>query len=658
MRPTSFLLALGSFLLIACTATPDRIATPDSIGTPRGTDSRDLSQHGDVLRIAIFGEVTTTNVWALFDRPGASYWNYATQVGYWPRLYHLAPPSFDFEPATAKAATSPVECSGGTCTATVILQPNLTWTDGSPFTAEDVAFTINSALNFRLGLNWNTAYNPDVLDHAEPINDTAVRFYFVKKPNLSDWQYGALQGPIVNQAYWQPRIAAAARLLPDESLFPDIQGLERELIDFQTQIDGLYLLLNTMAPASTAYQDTSKQAKDLQDELNSITNKLDKKRSEFETKLADARASLYSLANANEPTLGTWRFASRIPGDFLNQANPGTSFGDPRFDKVRYITFGGQSMAIKALLDNEVDIILSPTGLSRESISQLQADPAISLGRNMTRSARFLAFNHSRPFLGDPALHQAMACIINQQVLVEFLDGDAAALPGFVVDEYWKNAEASLPCANGSAEFRLTEAVNLLKSAGYSWRKEPKLAETGAGFKDPEGNLIPHFELLIPEQDVLRTNAAEYIVQQAQSLGLTIETHVTDPDGMLYAVYSSRDYDMALLGWHLSAYPAYLCEWFMTSGQNPFAYVGSRPKLSQSAKLVSTCEAWNKTNDLDEAQEYVHEIQSILAKDLPIIPLYVENRTDAYRNIRYPFENVLDGLAILYAAPSMAIPIQ
>ncbi len=87
-----------------------------------------------------------------------------------------------------------------------------------------------------------------------------------------------------------------------------------------------------MAPASTVYQDTSRQAQQLQEELNSVYNKIEKNRTEYETKLAEARASLFSLANANEPTLGAWKFASRIEGSFENQANLGTPFGDPWFD--------------------------------------------------------------------------------------------------------------------------------------------------------------------------------------------------------------------------------------------------------------------------------------------------------------------------------------
>ena len=677
MRPQYFLLALAAFLLTACSAaTPEPLPThtPVPENTPVLPTVTPLTQRVPLLRVAILGETTTTNVWALFDETGADYWNAATQADYWPRLYHLAPPSLDpstrsgqrFQPATAKGEPSPLVCDSDTCTATVTLQPDLTWTDGSPFTAEDVAFTVNTAIQFRLGLNWQAAYNPDVLDHAKALDASTVKFYFKVKPTVADWHYGVLQGPIVNQAYWQPRIVNAVSLLPDETLQPTIQELEAELAAMQAEVDKLNLSLNTMAPGSTVYQETTRQTAHLLEDLNGVYNKLEKNRAEYETKLAEARASLLSRANANEPTLGPWKFASRIEDRFENQANLGTPFGDPWFDSLRYVTYPDEAAAVDALLNDDVDLILTPDGLSTESVKRLENNPEISLSRNVTRSARFLAFNHANPFLAEPALHQALACMLDPQVLIEKLEGGAAPLSGFVLDDFWANEEISLPCAGAMGESRLLEAVRLLQEAGYSWSREPDANVTGMGLTDPNGNVLPRFTLLTPQQDRMREIAAAYIAQQAETLGLTLDVRASNSDDLLYAVYGSRNYDMALLGWRLGAYPAYLCEWFMPWDRNPFAYSGSRPVLpapvpqaqvSGGEGLVSACEAWAQASELEVARSHALEAQSALEQGLPLIPLYTGTRVDAYRNIYYPFVKVVDGLGGLYGAPLLAIPI-
>jgi peptide/nickel transport system substrate-binding protein len=649
MRPLLFSLALVAILLTACaTATPEPLPTvaPTNIPTPVPPTSSPAPQRAPLLRIAILGETTTTNVWALFDDTGASYWNAATQSSYWPTLYRLTLPSLDFQPATAQGEPSPVKCDTAACTATVTLQPNLTWTDGTPLNADDVAFTVNTALQFRLGLNWQAYYNPDVLDHVEALDKATVKYYFKSRPTVADWQYGALQGPIVNQAYWQPRIVDAVGLLPDETLLPTIQELEAELAGMQSDIDKLNRSLSTMVPGTTVYQDTSREAQHIQDDLNSVSNKLEKNRTEYEAKLAEARASLFELANAKEPTLGPWKFASRIEDSFENQANLGTPLGDPWFDSVCYITYPTESAAVDALLKNDVDLILTPDGLSEEAVSRLQNSPGIVLRGNITRNARFLAFNQANPYLADPALHQALACMLDPQALVEELGSDATQLPGFVVDDPWRNKDVSLPCAGATDAARLAEAVRLLKEAGYSWDGEPA---TSTGFKAPNGDELPHFILLVSKEDPMREMAARYITQQAKILGLVLDVKISSSDDLWYAVYGTGGYDMALLGWHLSAYPAYLCDWFTTSGQNPFAYNGS--------SLTSACEAWAQVSDLEVAKARASDVQIVLMHDLPLIPLYTDVRVDAYRNIQYRYSNVVDGLGGLYGATVQAIPI-
>jgi len=656
MRPNLFLLALVTFILVACIAeTPEPLPTvaptPVITQTPllEATPAF-LPQRVSMLRVALLGETTTTNVWSLFDEPGASYWNVVTQVGYWPSLYRLAPPDLDLWPATAQGDLPPVICDDLICTATVDLRPGLVWTDGSAFTAADVVFTVNTALEFEMGLNWRQFYNPSVLDHAEAFDERTVRFYFKSHPTVADWQYGALLGPIVNRAYWQPRIAASAALLPDEAFMTAIREQETELASVQSQLDEMNHILATSFPGSTTSVDTARRAKRLQSDFIGLTTALAKKYAEFDAKLAEARGALFTLENTNEPTLGPWKFASHIPGGFENGVNFDTPLGDPWFDSVRYNIYPDETAAIEALENNQVDLILSPNGISPGFVLRLAGNPRINLNRSITRSGRFLAINDDNPYLADPVLHRALACLLDPAVFVENLGSEVFPLTGFVLDEGWKNKTAFLPCADTTGVARTVEAIRLLKEAGYSWESEPALDANGSGFKVPDGNVLPAFRLLALKQDPLRVIAAQVIAQQARLIGLEIIVEMSSSDDLLYKVYGSGDFDMAVLGWHLSAYPSYLCDWFEPSEQNPFIYSGSNHR--------SACEAWAQVNDLGLAKSYAFEAQSILVQQLPLIPLYANARFDAYRNVHYPFTEVVDGLGGLYGAPELAIPDQ
>jgi hypothetical protein len=78
------------------TATP----VPPAGGPPEGETPQPARQ-GDLLRFAILSDMDGTNIWYLWDTPGASYWNYAVQNEYWPNLYQISDVRWDFVPWTA-----------------------------------------------------------------------------------------------------------------------------------------------------------------------------------------------------------------------------------------------------------------------------------------------------------------------------------------------------------------------------------------------------------------------------------------------------------------------------------------------------------------------------------------------------------------------------
>lgn len=162
----------------------------------------------------------------------------------------------------------------------------------------------------------------------------------------------------------------------------------------------------------------------------------------------------------------------------------------------------------------------------------------------------------------------------------------------------------------------------------------------------PDAKLFPSIDLLVSSSSSVSVELANLIQQKVERLGITVNVESVNGQDVNFAVFSSHQYDMALLGWRVSEYPGYLCDWF-TDG-NPFGY--------HSDRIQSACAALYSTSDLATAQKDVYEIQSILAQDLPFIPLYSGIIYDAYQNIKYPFDNVLDGLSGIYGAPSLAIP--
>jgi len=128
----------------------------------------------------------------------------------WMRLYYdrLVRLSADVEPLPWAAAS--VEALDET-TIEVVLREGMTFHDGNPVTAADVAFTFNYYLD--QSYSYFNSYLA-VLDSAEQVDDLTVRFH-LKQPSASFASITLSQLPILPKHIWE-NIADASVLAPDE----------------------------------------------------------------------------------------------------------------------------------------------------------------------------------------------------------------------------------------------------------------------------------------------------------------------------------------------------------------------------------------------------------------------------------------------------------
>ncbi len=622
-------IGLGLILLAAC-ASP--VAGPAASPVPHPTASppSPLSE----VRLALIGDVPENNVWALFSGQDYSYNAYAVRSGYWPRLYTLSIPERQFVPLAAEGMPEPIQPAGELFTATISLRPDLLWSDGRPFTAEDVAFSVNTALAFRLGFDWRDAYNPDFLERAEAVDARHVVFYFKRPPNLTVWQYGALQGPIVQKAYWSPGVESAAALLPPPDLLTQIEALQARVSALQMQVSAAP---NEDAPQARAALNQQES------HLQEAQNRLAGAEAERDARYTAARQALFALDDAGEPRLGEWQPARREVDAIENIPHPSLLTSPP--ERVVYRLYPDLPAALRGLGSGEVNAILTPAGLSPQDMASL---PAVKAMTSPSFHLRFLVFNATRADLMEPALHRALSCLIEPQTLSARLNGRALPLEAFILPEerLWYNPQAALPCRGMELAARRGEALQILASAGYTWDRVPEAQSDGAGLRLPSGEAVPSLTLLVPGEDDLRLAAAGYVQQQARWLGLALQVQPAAAEAVHYAVFSSHQYDLALLGWRVSASPMYLCAWF--GDGNPLHY--------RDPRAGSACAVLARTTDWNTARQLLYELQSTLSQSLPFIPLYSVAVHDVYRGMAYPFDRVPGGLSRVYGAPALALP--
>ncbi len=645
----AFAVLIAALLLASC---GPGAATSISQETPV-PPAQTTAPRADTIRFALVGAVQLTNVWAYFDEAGAGYNNRAVQANFWPSLYRLSIPGGEFEAHLADGEPSVFVEEGGFFAADVRLKPGLLWSDGTLLTAGDVVFTVNTALAFELGLDWRAAYNPAILDHAEAVDDLIVRFYFKSRPTVADWQYGALQGPIVSKTYWESKVAALTALLPSPELEQSILDLQAEAETVQTNLDELTVALSLVEQSSKDYEKLKTQVDKKQAALNYLNSEIERLGYERESFLFDARAAVYALDSDGEPTFGPYMAGLRETGSLENVVNPNYPFGAPLFERVVYIAFPEDAMTIESIAGSQVNVLLDPAGLSSDWIARL-SETGFAVSKQPTSSARFLVLNPSNPYLADKTFRRALSCIVENTFFL--VGAEFESLRAFVPPDnlFWSNAQAVRPCAELDPQNSFNQILAILKSGSYGWDREPTTDASrpgltvigGSPLKMPNGESPPTLGILVSSSDPRQREFAGRLVERLTLLGLDVDLQWAAPEEINYAVYSSGDYDMAILGWRLSAYPGYLCEWF--EAPSPFAYNGDR--------LRSACEALRGAGDLESARQAAFEAQFVLAEDLPFIPLYAGFRYEACRDVDYPFGKVLNGIAGVYGAPWLAMP--
>ena len=579
-----------------------------------------------IYKLGIFEDLTTTNYWAYLG-PDTTIWNSYVLSGGKPALYSLSDQRFDWIPSAATDFPTPVveETAGGTTlwTTEVVLKKGMKWSDGNDVTAEDFIFTAHTVRDLELSGNWSSSVDTEFFDHAEALDPYKLKIYFKQKPGLARWQFGLAFMPILSKAFWEPVVEEAKK-----------QGTTVE------QQRALYAHVPENEPSAGGYIFEKW-------ENGAFAEKVKNPDHYFE----GSSIIQYSNGAYSESKPGVYDFGA---------------YGDPEGDKVLdytvgpfadnsiYSIFGNQETAVLALKKGDIDFMLNPLGLQRGLQEQLKGQAGLETLENANNGFRYLGFNMRHPPMNIKAFRQAVAVLIDKEFLTStVLQG--VAIPMYTTvpegNGFWYNPNVSLIGKGLSRTERTEEAVKLLKDAGFTWEKEPKVSENGTvevegeGLKLPNGDPMPDLEILSPSPgyDPLRSTFAIWIERWLNDMGIPAKAKLTDFNVIVEKIADPDGFDIWILGWGLSNYPDYLEAFFHSrhaegDGLNRGGY--SNPEFDALAEqlLIET--------DLDAARDQVFKMQEFLADDLPYVVLFTTPLLESYRSDRltFPYTGTLGGL--------------
>jgi peptide/nickel transport system substrate-binding protein len=646
------LLAVFAMIVAACTgdSADETTTTAGGDGEPATTvdggdgettttaDGDEGGEGGtfDTYTLGIFEDVTTDNPWSYLDSSGSDVW-----VGYVlnPTLgapYAIDLPGLEVVPDLAAGELEPVVQEGENWVGTITLADGLTWSDGEALTAEDYVFTYETARDFALTANWpdyldsGTEEAPGPVTGVEAVDDVTIQVTFNAEPGLAVWGLG--NGPplmpILPEHFWGPVVEEAAAT-------------------------------------------------------------------------ATPRDTLIAASGVGQPAGGSNVFGEIQEGSFaattanpnFNGAGATTESGGVTFEvgpfaeNFNYPLYGTQEAAVLALANGEVDLLLNPLGMQSGLRDQVADNEDLTAVVNPTNGYRFLAFNHGRAPMDDPAFRDALSVMINKEYVTESLL-QGAAFPLYVLlpegNESWYNEEVATELAAAGYEgldddTRRATAIALLTEAGYTWPEgsapgwydaeggsySPEPAEgltyaaASGDIIGPDGEPVQELELIHPNAgyDPLRATFGGYIAGVAREIGIPLSSVPTDFGQIIDIVFEideasatyTAPFDMFILGYSLGnpTFPTFHGSFFATGGD-------SNNMNYSNADFDALVQQFDAAATPEEAYEAMWEMERIIAQDKPHLPLFDTGILEFYNNrVEFPFTDTLSGLQFDYGFPQL-----
>ncbi len=353
---------------------------------------------------------------------------------------------------------------------------------------------------------------------------------------------------------------------------------------------------------------------------------------------------LYQLPGDADVGGGPLRI-EEVSGSWIRSvANPG--YPDATVpDVVEYSVFADEAAAIIALENGEIDAMLSPRGVGTEIVEEGSQIETVTSPAN---SVRYLGFNLRRHPMADIEFRQAVALLLDRESLSAEIGAGPPAwslIPADNVRWYDQVAVDSITKRFRSEPTkRLTTVLESLAEAGYAWEEPPSVNGegewvAGKGLTIDGANPQP-VTILAPgdEYDPSRGEYVEAIAFALGIIGFDARPVVTDFDTVVDLVFTPDEtgyhqYDMYVLGWTLGdpALPRHYGALFGDGGVlNNTGY--------ESPDFAAALASFHGAFSNKDAKTALWEIEAILARDLPYLPLYSSQIVEAYRSDRVEYD--------------------
>lgn len=596
----------------------------------------DPAVDGPVFRVGLTTGLTSLNWWEVLDS-AATPENLAVVSNTKASLFTLTRPGFVLVPDLAAGPPVPARQQGDLWVVEQPIRDDVSWSDGEPVTAGDLVFYFDVVRDLGLGADHATNFPGSVVD-VSAVGDFVVRIEFDTPPSIVDWQSGVGMAPFVPQHFWEPHLeearsrggAAGAHLFAVEPVGEPSSGT---------------LVLESWEPGRLAVtaSNPSHHGRGTETTLYS------------DGSVRVARPSGEDVVYGGSASGSV--VAHHVVGPFVSG--------------VHWYEYDTEVGAYDALERGLVDFVHHPEGMSLMTRNRLAAAGGLRLVDSESDGFRFLGFNLRKPPMSDRVFREAVATMIDKELVASSHLGGALR-PAYTVvhpglTPFWE-PDVPRPGWSGveamTAGERLQTAVEMLTEAGYTWDRQPELqlgedgalvdVVAGTGLEMPNGVPVPELTILVAPasgDDPMRATFALWIAQWMTDLGMDVVVESTDLDSAVAlavapeSAEASLSWDLKVLGWG-GARPSLpgLTLVALFHSRNGVEVGGLNTTGYANPEFDAAADAFSAAATVEEAARWTREMERIVAMDLPYVVLYRPTVIEAIGpSVQFPVDSVMGG---------------
>jgi peptide/nickel transport system substrate-binding protein len=342
-------------------------------------------------------------------------------------------------------------------------------------------------------------------------------------------------------------------------------------------------------------------------------------------------------------TAGAFTVESVTPGERLRlRRNPNywkkDSAGNqlPYLDSLVIEIVADPNNAVARLQENSLDVVDRVRPSDYAALQAQQGNVrAYDLGPGMNTDYIWFNLNEGvqngkpvvdpvkRAWFADARFRRAVSHAIDRNsIATSNLQGLATPLYGFISPGNRAWAAADIP----RAEYDLAKARALLQDAGFTVRGTEEAPE----LFDANGNRV-EFTLIVPVENQPRVDMATVIQEDLGRLGIKMQPAPIEFQALTARWSQSYDYDAVLLGLSVTDPDPSSYTNFLQSASGNHQWYPKQPKPATEWEARLDRLDTEQAHELDPAQRKAlfREIQTIIAEQLPIIPIVARHITAA-----------------------------